>query len=92
DGFEDVLLINYALERPDYLATITIFDRRGRVIRDLTNNLLLGTDGTITWDGTTDDRSKARIGPHIVLVEIFSPDGDTETFKIPCIVAGNLSN
>ena len=92
DGFEDVLLINYALDRPDYLATIRIFDRRGRVIRGLTNNLLLGTDGTIAWDGTTDDRSKARIGPHIVLVEIFSPDGDTETFKIPCVVAGKLAN
>jgi hypothetical protein len=92
DGFEDVLLINYALNGPDYLATIRIYDRRGRLIRGLTNNLLLGTEGTLSWDGTTDDRSKARIGPHIVLIEIFNPAGDTETFKIPCIVAGNLSN
>jgi len=92
DGFEDVLLINYALDGPDYLATIRIYDSRGRLIRGLTNNLLLGTDGTLSWDGTTDERSKARIGPHIILVEIFNPDGKTETFKIPCIVAGNLSN
>jgi len=92
DGFEDVLLINYTLDGPDYLATIRIYDRRGRLIRGLTNNLLLGTDGTLSWDGTTDDRSKAPLGPHIILVEIFSPDGETETFKIPCIVAGNLSN
>jgi len=92
DGFEDVLLINYSLDGPDYLATIRIYDRRGRLIRGLTNNLLLGTEGTLSWDGTTDDRSKARIGPHIVLIEIFNPSGDTETFKIPCIVAGNLSN
>jgi hypothetical protein len=92
DGFEDVLLINYLLDRPDYLATIRIYDRRGRQIRDLTNNVLLGTEGTISWNGVTDDRSKARIGPHIVLIEIFAPTGETETFKIPCIVAGNLSN
>ncbi|MCZ4407800.1 lamin tail domain-containing protein [Cryomorphaceae bacterium 1068] len=92
DGFEDVLLINYSLDGPDYLATIRIYDRRGRLIRELTNNLLLGTEGTLSWDGTTDDRSKARIGPHIILIEIFNPAGDTETFKIPCIVAGNLSN
>jgi hypothetical protein len=92
DGFEDVLLINYAMDGPDYLATIRIYDSRGRLIRGLTNNLLLGTEGTLTWDGTTDDRSKARIGPHIILIEIFNPAGKTETFKIPCIVAGNLSN
>jgi hypothetical protein len=92
DGFEDVLLINYALDGPDYLATIRIYDSRGRLIRGLTNNLLLGTEGTLTWDGTTDDRSKARIGPHIILIEIFNPAGKTETFKVPCIVAGNLSN
>ncbi len=92
DGFEDVLLINYALDGPDYLATIRIYDRRGRLIRGLTNNLLLGTEGTLSWDGTTDDRSKARIGPHIILIEIFNPAGKTETYKIPCIVAGNLSN
>ncbi|MFT6998775.1 MAG: hypothetical protein ACJAQ4_002538, partial [Cryomorphaceae bacterium] len=92
DGFEDVLLINYALDGPDYLATIRIYDSTGRLIRGLTNNLLLGTEGTLTWDGTTDDRSKARIGPHIILIEIFNPAGKTETFKVPCIVAGNLSN
>jgi hypothetical protein len=92
DGFEDVLLINYALDGPDYLATIRIYDSTGRLIRGLTNNLLLGTGGTLSWDGTTDDRSKARIGPHIILIEIFNPAGKTETFKVPCIVAGNLSN
>ncbi len=92
DGFEDILLINYTLDQPDYLATIGIYDRRGRLIRQLTNNLLLGTTGTISWDGTTEDRSKARVGPHVVLVEIFNPAGETETFKLACVVAGILSN
>lgn len=92
DGFEDVLLINYLLDDPGYLATIGIYDRRGRLIRRLANNLLPGTEGTISWDGTTEDRSKARIGPHIILIELFTPEGRTETFKLPCVVAGNLSN
>lgn len=92
DGFDDALLINYLLDSPDYLATIRVFDRRGRLIRGLANNLLLGTEGTLSWDGITDDRSKAAIGPHIILIEIFNPTGQTETFKIPCIVAGNLSD
>jgi hypothetical protein len=92
DGFEDVLLINYRLDNPGFFATIGIYDRRGRLIRQLENNLLLGTEGTITWDGTTDNRSKARLGPHLILIELFTPSGETETYKLPCVVAGNLSN
>jgi len=92
DGFEDVLLINYRLDAPGYLATIGIYDRRGRLVRQLENNLLLGTEGTITWDGTSDKSSKARLGPHLILIEIFTPGGNTDTFKLPCVVAGNLSD
>lgn len=92
DGFQDVLLINYRLENPGYVATVQIYDRRGRLIRTVVNNQLIGTEGSITWDGTTDNRSKARIGPHIVYIELFDLDGKKEVFKLPCIVAGRLSN
>ena len=91
DGFEDVLYINYRMDEPGFVATIRVFDRYGRLVRTLTNNLLLGTTGTIAWDGITDDRAKARIGPHIIYIESFRPEGRVETFKIPCIVAGRLS-
>lgn len=92
DGFQDVLLINYKLDNPGFIATIQIFDRRGRRVRQLVNNQIIGTQGTISWDGTTDTRTKARIGPHIVLVELFDLDGNTKVFKLPCVVAGRLGN
>lgn len=90
DGFQDVLLINYKVNNPGYIATIQIFDRRGRVIRELTRNQIIGTQGTISWDGTTDNRGKARIGPHIVLIQLFDLNGEQEVYKLPCIVAGRL--
>ncbi len=90
DGFQDVLLINYTLDNPGFVATIVIYDRRGRIIRNLVNNQIIGTQGTISWDGTTNDRSKARIGPHIILVELFDLQGKVEYIKLPCIVAGRL--
>ena len=91
DGFQDVLYINYRMDEPGFLATVRIFDRHGRPVRELTNNLVLATTGTISWDGVTDDRSKARIGPHIILIETYHPEGRTETFKLACVVAGRLS-
>lgn len=92
DGFQDVLLINYEMAKSGAVATVKIFDRRGRQVRDLSNNLFLGTEGTITWDGITDSGTKARIGPHIIYIDVFTADGLTETKKLPCIVAGKLNN
>lgn len=90
DGFQDVLLINYNINQPGYVANVQIFDRRGRMVRNLVSNEIIGTRGTMSWDGTTDNRSKARIGPHIIYIELFTLDGQTEVFKLPCIVAGRL--
>lgn len=92
DGFEDILNINYTFDSPGNAATLKIFDRRGRQVKLLTDNELLGTEGTLTWDGVTDRGSKARIGPYILLISVFDLDGNTETVKLPLIVAGNLSN
>jgi hypothetical protein len=92
DGFQDVLLINYEMDQSGAVATIKIYDRRGRQVRELSNNLFLGTEGTITWDGITDSGTKARIGPHIVYIDVFTADGLSETKKLPCIVAGRLNN
>lgn len=92
DGFQDLLNLNYKLESPGYVATIRIFDRRGRLVRNLTENELLATEGTITWDGVTDNNTKARIGPHIMFISVFDLEGNTETIKLPLIVAGKLSN
>lgn len=92
DGFQDIMLINYTLDEPGSIANIKIFDRRGREVKELESGLVLGTTGTISWDGVTDNGSKARIGPHIVFVDVFHPNGFTHTQKLPVIVAGNLSD
>ena len=92
DGFEDQLILNYSMEAPGYVATIEIYDRRGRLQKTLENNTLLATSGTISWDGVTDEGIKARIGPHIYVIHLFNLDGETDVIKLPCIVAGRLSN
>lgn len=92
DGFEDVLLINYKLDFAGAVATIKVYDRRGRSIRTLANNVTLATQGTISWDGTTNDGSKARIGPHIIYIDLFDLSGGTTIEKLGCVVAGRLGN
>jgi hypothetical protein len=40
-----------------------------------------GTEGAISWDGLLDDNSKGRIGPYIVVFEVFDLAGNTERYK-----------
>jgi len=45
------------------------------LVRTLFTNELLGTSGTFTWDGLTDQQVKASIGVYVLVFEVFSTDG-----------------
>lgn len=88
DGFEDNLFINYTLDAADYLLRVRIFDRYGRQVRELANNVQAGFTGSLTWDGLTDDRKKNRVGIYIVLFEAYnSATGSDRTFKETVVLA-----
>lgn len=91
DGFEDLLQINYQMETAGMLATIQIFDDRGRSIKTIMSNELLGLSGTITWDGVREDGQKAAIGTYVLLMEAFNIDGGSEfVSKKAFVVAGKM--
>jgi hypothetical protein len=75
DGYQDVLQIIYELTNSGMLGKAQIFDDRGRLVRTLFTNELLGTSGTFTWDGLTDQQVKASIGIYVLVFEVFSTDG-----------------
>jgi len=81
DGFKDFLLIDYDFENQGYVATVNIFDARGRLVKTLFENELLGQTGSLKWDGITDEGRKAKIGIYIILAEIFSPTKEAMQFK-----------
>ena len=90
DGYDDFLTIHYHFDAPGNMGTITIFDSRGRLIRNLINNQLLGTEGVFTWDGVGDDNQKALIGIYIVFVRIFDLNGGSTNYKKTTVVGGGL--
>ncbi len=88
DGFEDNLFINYTLDAPDYLLRVRIFDRYGREVRELADGVQAGFEGSLIWDGLTDDRRKNRVGIYIVLFEAYnSATGSDRTFKETVVLA-----
>jgi hypothetical protein len=90
DGKDDVLNINYMFESPGFIASITIFDTRGRLIRKLIQNELLGTEGTFSWNGITDHGQKAAIGIYIILFEAFDLNGNKRNYKKTAVLGGYL--
>lgn len=90
DGTDDFLNISYQFDAPGNMGTITVFDARGRIIRKLVNNQLLGTDGVFTWDGIGDNNQKAPIGMYIIFIEIFDLEGGNKKYKKTAVVGGKL--
>ncbi|OEK02559.1 hypothetical protein BFP97_13960 [Roseivirga sp. 4D4] len=67
--------INYSFISSGNTLNISIIDAQGNRIRELTQNTIAGREGTIIWDGTTDQSQKARVGYYMILTEIISRDG-----------------
>lgn len=81
DSYEDFLEVFYALPREGFFATTTIFDSEGIPVKRLVRQELLGTEGTLRWDGDLDDGTRAKPGIYVLFVELFAPDGTTERTK-----------
>ncbi|MEO8591190.1 MAG: lamin tail domain-containing protein [Flavobacteriales bacterium] len=90
DGFQDVLTIAYRFDQPGFVGTLSIFDVAGREARKLMDSQLLGTEGSISWDGVLEGGDLGRIGPYIVLLEVFDLAGNTERFKKTVTLAHKL--
>lgn len=91
DGIDDVLNISYQFDRPGFVANINIYDSRGRPVRQLVNNELLGTEGVFSWDGFTDSNLKAPLGIYIILFEVFDTFGMRKTYKKMAVLGGRLN-
>jgi flagellar hook assembly protein FlgD len=72
------------------MMTILIFDIKGRQVRQLIANVLIGTENTFTWDGFTDNHTKAASGIYIVYVAVYNPSGEVTHFKKTTILASPL--
>ena len=88
DGYEDVLEITYRDVPVGSLARVQIFDAQGRPVRTLRDAELLGTAGTFRWDGADGDGRRARVGVHVLVIEISNPSGPVVVEKLVAVLAG----
>ena len=81
DGYQDELEITYTIDDGSLLAHVEVYDARGICVRTLVNNALLGTHGTILWDGLGDGGKSLARGQYIVLTTIYDTTGTRQVLR-----------
>jgi hypothetical protein len=88
DGQSDVCFIRYKTEMNGYAANVLILNPAGVKVRQLASNILLSTEGFLTWDGLTDQGKNVNVGIYVLYFEMFNPlNGNRKQFKMPVVVS-----
>lgn len=82
DGQQDFTTLNYQLDQPGYVGSVTVYDAVGRLTRRLLRNESLPVAGFVPWDGLDEGGRKAAVGYYILYVELFRPaSGERREYK-----------
>ena len=88
DGVDDICLIHYKTKSNGYVANAMLFNVNGVKVFQLASNVLLSTDGFLSWDGRTDTGKNANVGIYVLYFEMFNAlNGDRKQIKIPIVVS-----
>jgi len=69
DGYEDETIILYQLPYSNAYLRMIVYDPTGREIATLTNGSIFTNEGTIRWDGETNQNYTIRMGQYLLYVE-----------------------
>lgn len=89
-GYNDFTTIFYKIDQSGYVADIFITDATGKLVKNISTNSSLGSEGFFTWDGTDNNRQRVRTGYYIVLVKLFNMNGETRVLKEKVVVGGRF--
>jgi hypothetical protein len=90
DGYEDLLTLSYTTQEPETVLNGYVYNLAGKLVHHPFNNETLGSTGVISWDGVTDNGTKAPIGNYILLLESFTLDGKVTKKKLAFSVVGRF--
>lgn len=90
DGIDDLFAIAFNLDQVGYVANVNIYTDRGRLVKNISNNVLLSSESYVYWNGITDEGILGDIGIYVVLVELFDTNGNKAYFKESFVLADFL--
>jgi hypothetical protein len=90
-GVENRAILSWKLPLAGYTGNIQIFDASGKLVKRLSDNLLMGTEGSVSWNATNEYGELLPSGIYIFLIEIFNLQGEVKRWKKTIVVARKLT-
>lgn len=90
DGFNDYTTIQYSFRNQHYIASVYIFDSAGRVVKEIAEQVSLGTTGFFSWDGTDQQLRRVKTGVYMVYFQVFDMAGEVRVFKEPIVIGHRM--
>lgn len=87
DGYQDKLQIKYNFSAPGNTIRVEVFNANGYLIRHLIQHEYLGTNGSLFWDGKSDDGTLVSPGIYILYFQLFDLQGHVRKYKKAVVVA-----
>lgn len=87
DGFEDLLEINYRFQQSGNMVNVYIYNEQGNLVKNLYRNHLLGTGGTLFWDGISDADQRLPVGIYVVYMEVYNATDGIKKYRKSCVLA-----
>lgn len=91
DTVDDFLIVEYDLDGSSYVVNVSVYDGVGRPVVDLLKNEQLATSGFFRWDGLNAEGNISEIGPYVLLIEAFNPEGSIINTKKSFVLADFLN-
>lgn len=89
-GASKFTTVNYSFDNPGNTLNISIVDAEGRLVKRLSQNSIVGTEGFFTWDGSTEDGAKAKVGYYMIILEIISSEGKISYIRDKVAIASRF--
>ena len=86
DGLNDLVELKYVNDVAGSVANVKIFNSQGVFIKEISNNYLMGAEGSFLWDGTRSDGSLCEKGIYVFWIEIFDSNGNVNVYKKICVL------
>jgi hypothetical protein len=87
DGYKDMTAISYNFNTSGYVATVTVHNDNGQLVKTLLNNQTIDANGELIWDGTNERSEILPTGMYIIMFRIFDLENNQLVYKNVAVLA-----
>lgn len=73
-----------------WILNITILNYTGKLVRELANNITVGSSDRLVWDGLDGDFQKVQLGIYILNISLFEQTDKRRSMNVACVLTDRI--